>query len=370
MNAMTKDNRRLFIHDIASLQEAVVSQPLISICSGGSKPALSASNHDGAVLDLSELTGILEYEPNEYTFTARSGTTLAEVRSALREHGQYLPFDPPFVEAGATLGGTVAAGLSGSGRYRFGGVRDFLIGVRFVDGCGRLVRGGGKVVKNAAGFDLPKLMVGSLGRYGAIVECTFKVFPRPRAYSTLVTHFPTLEAALAGVGKLATASLDVDALDILTLPDDDEGPQLLVRMGGSDETLPPRMERLRQLLGAGDIVPSEVDKTLWANATEFRWAPSDSLLAKVPITPARIPALDAGLSAIGAARRYAVGGNLAWLAHNGAVPAIDNLLSEQRLSAVIIRGGDAISRLGPLEPAPFADRIRQALDPDHRFLQL
>ena len=96
-----------------------------------------------------------------------------------------MPCEALFAEAGATLGGTVAAATSGPGRLRFGGVRDFLLGVRFVTGDGRVVFGGGKVVKNAAGFDLPKLMVGGLGRFGVLTELTFKVFPKPEKFASL-----------------------------------------------------------------------------------------------------------------------------------------------------------------------------------------
>src|SRR4029079_6930035 len=111
------------------------------------------------------------------------------------QRGQYLPFDPKCVEAGATLGGTVASGLSGPGRFRFGGLRDFILGVRFVDGAGRLLRMGGKVVKNAAGFDLPKFFVGSLGRFGVLAEMTFKVFPRPQSARTFMLAAGSLDAA-------------------------------------------------------------------------------------------------------------------------------------------------------------------------------
>src|SRR5439155_368623 len=134
---------------------------------------------------LSRLSGIVEYEPSEFTFTALAGTPLKAIIAALAERGQYLPFDPPLADAGATLGGTIAAGLSGPGRVRFGGLRDFILGVRFVDGEGRILRMGGKVVKNAAGFDLPKFFVGSAGRFGVLAEITFKVFPRPAATRTL-----------------------------------------------------------------------------------------------------------------------------------------------------------------------------------------
>ena len=144
------------VTSVEDVQEAIGAGACVLARGGGTKPALS-SVADAAVLDLSALRGITEYQPSEFTFSARAGTPLAEIASALAEHGQALPFDPPLVDAGATVGGAIAAGLSGSGRYRYGGIRDFLLGVRFVDGQGRLVRGGGKVVKNAAGFDLPKL---------------------------------------------------------------------------------------------------------------------------------------------------------------------------------------------------------------------
>src|SRR5258706_10680398 len=107
---------------------------------------------DAVVLSTQGLRGILQYEPGELTFTARAGTPLADVEAALAANGQYLPFDPPFASAGATLGGTIAAGLSGPRRMRYGGLRDFVIGVEYVSAGGLTVHGGGKVVKNAAGY--------------------------------------------------------------------------------------------------------------------------------------------------------------------------------------------------------------------------
>ena len=173
---------------VEQVQEAVrATGPEMRVLpvAGGTKPGVSTPRgHDVQQLDLSGLSGVLEYDPAELTITALAGTPVREVDSALEEHGQHLPFDPPLMAAGATLGGVVATGASGAGAWRHGGVRDFIIGVRFVDGTGRLVAGGGKVVKNAAGFDLPKLMVGSAGRLGVIVQLSFKVFPRPIATTT------------------------------------------------------------------------------------------------------------------------------------------------------------------------------------------
>ena len=153
-------------------------------------------------LDMSKISGIREYNPSEYTFTAQAGTRLKEINQMLFDNGQFLPFDPPLAAQGATLGGTVAANLSGCMRYHYGGVRDFILGVHFLDSRGQLVRAGGKVVKNAAGFDIPKLMVGSLGSLGTIVELSFKVFPRPEEYISLVSKYENLVDALAALVKL------------------------------------------------------------------------------------------------------------------------------------------------------------------------
>ena len=144
--------------NIEELQDFVRASQNIRVCGAGTKPALSA----GANVSTSGMSGILEYEPSEYTFTALAGTPLSEIRDALAENGQLFPFDPPLVEAGATLGGTTASGLSGPGRFRYGGIRDFILGVKMVTGEGRAVFGGGKVVKNAAGFDIPKLVTAVL----------------------------------------------------------------------------------------------------------------------------------------------------------------------------------------------------------------
>ena len=142
----------------------------------GTKAPLCHVEGETRLINLSGIAGIIDYDPSEYVFTARAGSTLKEINTALRQNGQYLPFDPPLVEAGSTLGGTVAAGLSGPGRIRYGGLRDFIIGAKFVNGEGKILKGGGKVVKNAAGFDFPKFLAGSLGRLAIFLEISFKVF--------------------------------------------------------------------------------------------------------------------------------------------------------------------------------------------------
>ena len=333
---------------------------------GGTKPALSTiPNYQLLItnLQISSLSGVLEYEPSEFTFTALAGTPITEVTALLDEHGQYLPFDPLLVARGATLGGTVAAGISGPGRYRYGGVRDFLIGVRFVDGEGRLVRGGGKVVKNAAGFDLPKLMVGSLGGLGVLVELTFKVFPKPEAHTMLRLACGTLDDALQALYRLQTARLDVDAVDIEMQSET----TAWVRLAGLAKALPARLERLRGVLDGGDVIEGVSEAGLWRRARELEWVPPGWTLLKAPLTPRRIPTLEASLEGREAMRRYSSGGQVAWIASPERPQEIDALLSSQGLAGLALYGPPGTVRLGVRPGEAFARRVKQALDPSGRF---
>lgn len=333
---------------------------------GGTKPALSTPPDDATPLDLMAITGVVEYEPGEFTFTARAGTRIVDVNKLLQEHGQYLPFDPLLVERGATLGGTVAAGMSGPGRYRYGGVRDFLLGVRHVDGEGQLIRSGGKVVKNAAGFDIPKLMVGSLGQLGVLVELTFKVFPEPEAYRTLELVCPKLEDALQALYRLSASQLDLIALDLEpTL----YRSTLWVRIGGLADALAARIERVRSLMG-GEIVNGAEEETLWRKARELEWAPSGWSLVKVPLTPGRIAALEHSLSSQPSLRRYSGGGQVGWIALPGSSQVLDGLLASQGLSGLTIWGTPGHSRLGVRAGEPLARRVKDALDPVKRFVEV
>jgi glycolate oxidase FAD binding subunit len=287
------------------------------------------------------------------------------VQAQLASHGQYLPFDPPLVERGATLGGTVAAGLSGPGRYRYGGVRDFILGVRFVDGHGQLVRGGGKVVKNAAGFDIPKLMVGSLGQFGVLVELTFKVFPRAAAFTTVQQRYSALGDAVAALNRTYTARLDVDALDLV--PDSDGAATLWVRLGGLPDALPARAERIRSLLDGGEVMVGADEASVWHAAREFAWVPPGWALVKVPVTPKRITALEEVLGSIHASRRYSGGGNVAWVATPVSIPVIDRMLLPLGLSGLVVFGPPGMVRIGARNGQAFEQRVKAVFDPAGRL---
>jgi FAD/FMN-containing dehydrogenase len=153
---------------------------------GGGTKAFYGRCRAGEPLQIGALTGISSYEPTELVVTARAGTTLAEMEAVLEESGQCLPFEPPRFAPGGTLGGMVAAGLAGPARAYVGGVRDHVLGITMLNGSGELLTFGGQVAKNVAGYDVSRLMAGSLGILGVLCEISLKVLPRPQCTATRV----------------------------------------------------------------------------------------------------------------------------------------------------------------------------------------
>jgi glycolate oxidase FAD binding subunit len=327
---------------------------------GRTKTALSTPRAGETTLDLALLSGMVDYHPDECTFTALAGTRVTEVAHVLAAHGQYLPFDPPFAARGATLGGTVAAGLSGAGRYRYGGVRDFLIGARFVDAEGRLVRGGAKVVKNAAGFYVHHLLVGSLGRLGVFVDLTFKVFPSPRRRATLRAEYPSFDAALETLVRLRRSPLELEALDL------DPPHALMIRVGGDASALEERIDALAALLG-GAVQRIEDEDPVWRARGEFEWA-GELPLVKVSSTPTRLQHLERWLASSNAPHRYSVGGDICWIAWPHAIADLDARLLDLGLSGLIVLGNVDEPLVGVKPDATMMERVGEALDPTGTFL--
>jgi glycolate oxidase FAD binding subunit len=167
----------------ARVREAAAEQRPLRIRGGGTKD-FYGRRIEGDVVDMRGLNGIVDYEPTELVITARGGTPLSEIDEAMGAARQMLAFEPPRFAQGATLGGAVAAGLSGPRRPYAGAVRDFVLGVRVVDGTGEALRFGGQVMKNVAGFDVARLMSGSLGTLGIVTEISLKCLPRPDVETT------------------------------------------------------------------------------------------------------------------------------------------------------------------------------------------
>ncbi|MBK7541825.1 MAG: glycolate oxidase subunit GlcE [Candidatus Competibacteraceae bacterium] len=180
---------------LANWQEQVrsaVAQGTALVIEGGRSKSFYGRPSAGETLATAAYQGIIDYEPTELVIAARCGTPLAEIDAALAERGQLLAFEPPRFGGSPTLGGVVAAGLSGPRRMAVGAVRDFVLGARLLDGKGELLNFGGQVMKNVAGYDVSRLLAGSLGCLGVLVEVSLKVLPRPLEEATL--HFDLSEA--------------------------------------------------------------------------------------------------------------------------------------------------------------------------------
>jgi glycolate oxidase FAD binding subunit len=356
---------------ITELVEAVRSTPRVIPFGANTKPRLSSV--DAPRLSMGRLRGITEYEPSEFTFTALAGTRIAEIAEALRKRGQYLPFDPMCVDAGATLGGTVASGLSGPGRFRFGGLRDFILGVRFVDGTGRLLRMGGKVVKNAAGFDLPKFFVGSLGRFGVLAEITFKVFPQRVAIRTLRLAVDGTEAASNIAVQAASSRWEPDAIDCL--PD---GKTVCLRLAGPTEALDTLSREILARWKGETLSENEAEK-IWSDLREFRWA-ANGLLVKVALTPTIWPSLERVVRTLtpaeagtpnGARMHVSAGGNVAFvsLTDTAAFNKFDEELRKLEMRGLTLRG-EAPLWCGTRSQTKITSAVKEALDPTNRFPSL
>jgi glycolate oxidase FAD binding subunit len=169
---------------IAKIQDAVSRGVPLRIRGGGSKDFYGEPAH-GEELSTLGLSGITSYEPSELVVTVKAGTPLSKLESVLAERGQCLPFEPPHFAGNATVGGMVAGGLSGPARASAGPVRDYVLGLSMINGRGELLTFGGQVMKNVAGYDVSRLMVGALGTLGLIVEVSLKVLPIAPAEATL-----------------------------------------------------------------------------------------------------------------------------------------------------------------------------------------
>jgi glycolate oxidase FAD binding subunit len=207
------------------IRDALAGKKALRLRGGGTKDFYGNAPR-GEILDTRGYAGIVSYEPTELVVTARCGTSLLELEKALDANKQCLPFEPPHFGAGATVGGCVAAGLSGPRRAAAGALRDFVLGVKLIDGRGQALAFGGRVMKNVAGYDVSRLVAGSLGTLGLIAEVSLKPAPRPQAEATLRLEAPH-GRAVELVNRWAGQPLPVSA----TAWHDGE---LSVRLSGSE----------------------------------------------------------------------------------------------------------------------------------------
>ena len=341
---------------------------------GGQTKTRLSSVDSCELISTRNLSGITEYDPSEYTFTALAGTPVKDIHDTLSAKGQFLPCSALLRDSGATIGGAIASGLSGSGRFRFGGLRDFLLGITYVSGDGKMISAGGKVVKNAAGFDLPKFFVGSLGRYGILTEVTFKVFPKPSFELTLKIQCQTHEQALERIIAAAASRWECYAIDY-----GGNTKQLFLRLGGPPESNAAISEEIQKKWpGDVEVLTQECSVEFWTAMRELQWFWKDDsgekIAAKVPISPKILPPLQTALDSLdGVTTHYSVAGNVAGIFMSNAEIAgeVNDLLLSINLSGMTFIGNSDIPLwLGKKPATTISSALKTVLDPQNKFPHL
>lgn len=241
-----------------SLRAAASSKQAIRLGGNFSKDRLGGTPQAAdSTISTANLNRLLRYDPRDLTVSVQAGMRFAELERLLAEHRQMLPLDPGWAGE-STVGGVVAANLSGPRRRLYGTARDMIIGMTFATLEGKLILSGGNVVKNVAGLDMAKLMAGSFGTLAAMVQINFKVFPAPPATRTFVTQFRTAEEAFAERDRILRGLLQPTAIDIVNWP---AGFRLLVQASGNERVL----GRYSAELPGAEVAPESV----WDEIREF-----------------------------------------------------------------------------------------------------
>lgn len=349
----------------AELAEAVRGATGPFVIRGGGTRGIGAAA-PGEVLETSGLSGITLYEPGALTLVVAAGTPLAEVEQVLAAEGQRLPFEPPDMRAllgragESTIGGVVAANASGPRRVQAGACRDSLIGVRFVDGTGTVIRNGGRVMKNVTGIDLVKLLAGSRGTLGVLTELAFKLLPAPETAATLCVA--GLEDGQAVAAMAAALGSPYDVTGAAHWP----GRGTFLRLEGFETSIRYRSRELARVLsrfGAVDEVAGDV-WPLIRDAAPFHGQAGD--LWRLSVTPSEAPGLVARAGA--GAALYDWGGGLVWLLMPAGVD-LRARLGTFAGHATRVRGEGPLPVFHP-EPAPIAALtagLRAKFDPRGLF---
>ena len=235
----------------ARIQSCATQGQRLRVRGGGTKDFYGEPSKDEGkavteVLDTRPLQGILSYEPSELVVTALAGTPLAKLEAALAQEGQALAFEPPHFGPGATVGGAVASGLAGPARASVGGARDFVLGVRLINGRGELLTFGGQVMKNVAGYDVSRLMAGSLGTLGVLVDVSLKVLPVAVCEATLMCAGVAQQTALDLLNRWGGQPLPLNAS--CWVRDDSASPvqdYLFIRLRGAVAAVEAAIPRLQ-----------------------------------------------------------------------------------------------------------------------------
>ena len=368
-------------NDLAAVRDAVLDTPgKIAISGAGTAAGWAGTLRPvDAVLDTTALTGIVAHNPGDMTVSVLAGTPMRALTAELAEHRQHVYFNTARVADGATVGGLVATADAGPAALVFGSLRDLVIGTTVVLADGTVARSGGHVIKNVAGYDLAKLLHGSYGALAVLVEVVLRLHPVPQRAATVVVPCPLAEAAELAA-RLLGSQLEPAAVEWVS----GEPGTLLVRVEGTAEAVPARVERLRELLGAAaeldewdsrrnlsDESPTRRDGDPWDRHAALVRGTSDDAVLRIGVRPSRLPRVLDALPARGVAAGLGTG------VATVSLPA-DPAAVTQAHAAVAAAGGTSVLRARPAGldapawgPAPSAvavlRAVKTALDPDRRL---
>jgi glycolate oxidase FAD binding subunit len=336
--------------------EATAAKTPLAIRSGGTKDFYgNAAGGAGETLDPRSYSGIIAYEPTELVITARGGTLLAQIEAAIDAQGQMLAFEPPHFGAAATLGGCIAAGLSGPRRAAAGSVRDFVLGVKVLTGKAEILSFGGTVIKNVAGYDVSRLITGSLGTLGVILEVSLKVLPKPPTEATLRFEMDEL-TALRRVNEWGGQPLPVSATAWTAAADGKVG-TLALRLSGARAAVEAACAKL-----GGERIDGRAAASFWRGIREHT---DPYFVVNAPLWRLGLPSTAVPIELDGA-QMIEWGGAQRWL--RSTLPAAEIRKRALTLGghATLFRGGDRTT--GAFSPlaAPVAaihKRLKTEFDP-------
>jgi glycolate oxidase FAD binding subunit len=333
----------------ARVDSAAAEGAPLAIVAGGSKQFMGRKVQ-AEDFDVSANCGVISYEPTELVLTARAGTPLSTLENTLAEKGQMLAFEPPHFGDGATLGGTVACGLSGPRRPYAGAVRDFVLGVTLINGKGEILRFGGEVMKNVAGYDVSRLVTGSLGTLGIVLDVSLKVLPIPAEDLTLAFDMDVAQA-IQQMNRWAARPLPISAAC-------HDGDRLRIRLSGSAAGVKTAAERI-----GGERQHGE---GFWRDLREHAlpFFHGDDPLWRLSVPPAA-PSL-----ALPGRTLVDWGGALRWLRCDADGDTIRSVASVAGGHATLFRGGDRTGQIFHPLPAKLHEihlRLKNAFDPERIF---
>ncbi len=354
----------------------------LRIKGGGTRQGLGNFIKTDAILSLKNISGISLYEPDALTLVAKAGTSIKEINKLLKKEGQRLGFDPMdhraiYHSSGEpTIGAIIAANISGSRRIIAGGARDALIGVRFINGSGEIIKNGGRVMKNVTGLDLVKLMAGSFGTLGVLSEVSLKLLPIAQRELSLIINGQSLEKAISTMSKALGSPFEITGAAFL--PNEKDEAKTCLRIEGFSSQVDYRLKKLSELLVKGEkieILEGKLHEKLWQSIRDVKtFKNSKKPLWRLSIKPSDAPAISNQLSKITAADMiFDWAGGLIWAQlqdeDNAQADAVRHIIKQFGGHATLVRGSDELREVVDVfQPeqemvAKLSSSIRQKFDP-------